>query len=635
MTPSLAGQETVVRRAAIRHSGGDPLSTRIGIAAHLRDLRLHPPALPASAILIVRRLTDPLPRTLPAGVRPASRVLSWEAAARGALDGIARRAARPAWESPGSETEAVCFADLAELLAALALDWLDHSLGSRWWWRTYFGSSSPHALWLPQWLQHTSYWVPAFLILDARCRLPDFVAALPGSVPVEFLQAAKSALSTRTAPMPRAPAGPTSGLPDSSPVRSVQEASHPRKPIPAALKRLLPEERPPTTLSQDGSPIPLLPSRKPDPPEPPQEQIAFEPPPEQSQTGAAPQAKAHEVIATRRRSTYAAPAVPVLPDSIEAAQPAPDVDWLVPRAPVPNVADIREASPSVPARADRQQPLKTRSIEEPKSDPHFEAPPAYPITGPASQSTPSAPAAPLGSPDIEPPYVSDSSPEPSQHVVETSQAPSLVPIRTQFGGLFFLLNAALHLDLYGDFSQPLRRELPISPWDLLALLAENLEVPAYASDPIHHLLAELAGRAVSSPPGAGWNPAGWNVPSKWLEPFDPDGIVRWRKRRNRYTITHAAGFALYDGPMPRRARRRLWIAHLISYLSARLTPGAAGARELLCRYVQHPARVLVTPAHVSIHFSLESHPIEIRLAGLDRDPGWIPSAGRHVTFHFD
>jgi hypothetical protein len=31
---------------------------------------------------------------------------------------------------------------------------------------------------------------------------------------------------------------------------------------------------------------------------------------------------------------------------------------------------------------------------------------------------------------------------------------------------------------------------------------------------------------------------------------------------------------------------------------------------------------------------LATLPIELRIAGLDRDPGWIPSAGRSISFHF-
>jgi hypothetical protein len=46
-------------------------------------------------------------------------------------------------------------------------------------------------------------------------------------------------------------------------------------------------------------------------------------------------------------------------------------------------------------------------------------------------------------------------------------------------------------------------------------------------------------------------------------------------------------------------------------------------------------RIALTPAHVDVFFSLAAHPIEIRLSGLDRDPGWLLPAGRHVAFHFD
>jgi hypothetical protein len=38
---------------------------------------------------------------------------------------------------------------------------------------------------------------------------------------------------------------------------------------------------------------------------------------------------------------------------------------------------------------------------------------------------------------------------------------------------------------------------------------------------------------------------------------------------------------------------------------------------------------------LEVGFSLETYPLEIRLAGLDRDPGWIPAAGRTVRFRFE
>jgi len=50
---------------------------------------------------------------------------------------------------------------------------------------------------------------------------------------------------------------------------------------------------------------------------------------------------------------------------------------------------------------------------------------------------------------------------------------------------------------------------------------------------------------------------------------------------------------------------------------------------------QHRARILSTATHLDIVFSLADLPIEIRWSGLDRDPGWIPSADRIVMFHYE
>ena len=47
-----------------------------------------------------------------------------------------------------------------------------------------------------------------------------------------------------------------------------------------------------------------------------------------------------------------------------------------------------------------------------------------------------------------------------------------------------------------------------------------------------------------------------------------------------------------------------------------------------------PARVRVTRSHVDAHFRLEDVRLEIRRAGLDLNPGWLPWLGRVVTFHF-
>jgi hypothetical protein len=49
---------------------------------------------------------------------------------------------------------------------------------------------------------------------------------------------------------------------------------------------------------------------------------------------------------------------------------------------------------------------------------------------------------------------------------------------------------------------------------------------------------------------------------------------------------------------------------------------------------ERKATVAVTATNLDVTFSLADLPFEIRLSGLDRDPGWIPAAGKFVRFHF-
>jgi hypothetical protein len=72
---------------------------------------------------------------------------------------------------------------------------------------------------------------------------------------------------------------------------------------------------------------------------------------------------------------------------------------------------------------------------------------------------------------------------------------------------------------------------------------------------------------------------------------------------------------------------------MAEYFRARLVRalGREDAVPLLCRL---PAQVAFTLTHVDVTFSIDHHPIEIRAAVLDRDPGWIPAAGRYLAFHF-
>ncbi len=120
------------RRGTAPSPGTAGLQRRV---AHLLGtVELEPQDLPAAAVLVVRRLGDPLPGRFlpgPAALRVGP---AWEGASRAALAALRRSAARPALGPVPPDAPAVLFADRAELLVCLARDLL-RGEGGRWWWR--------------------------------------------------------------------------------------------------------------------------------------------------------------------------------------------------------------------------------------------------------------------------------------------------------------------------------------------------------------------------------------------------------------------------------------------------------------------------------------------------------------------
>jgi hypothetical protein len=51
--------------------------------------------------------------------------------------------------------------------------------------------------------------------------------------------------------------------------------------------------------------------------------------------------------------------------------------------------------------------------------------------------------------------------------------------------------------------------------------------------------------------------------------------------------------------------------------------------------LRQPGRVLATETHLDLDLATIEIDVELRLAGLDLDPGWVPWLGRVVAFHYD
>jgi hypothetical protein len=245
-----------------------------------------------------------------------------------------------------------------------------------------------------------------------------------------------------------------------------------------------------------------------------------------------------------------------------------------------------------------------------------------------------------------------------------------IECETEFGGLFYLINLGIFLGLYGDFTTPAECDPSLSIWDFVALLGRELLGREIESDPLWPLLAAFAGRARHEAPGENFAaPDSWRMPPHWLEPYSERCTWRWTSAGGRLRVTHARGFTVLDVPLTEEdaaAQHTLelrnyecarefefepepsgdepaveplhrWLNWLMPYARVRLAQalGLSFAEDVPRVLCAHRARIIFTATHLDIFLSLAELPVGVRLSGLDRDPGWVPAAGKFISFHFE
>lgn len=238
-------------------------------------------------------------------------------------------------------------------------------------------------------------------------------------------------------------------------------------------------------------------------------------------------------------------------------------------------------------------------------------------------------------------------------------------LETAYGGVFHLLNLALALGLYPDFTSPAERGIALHPWDYLSLLARELVGAEFEADPLCGWLADAAGRPQGVEAGL-WASAperDWQMPPHWLTPWAAQAKP-WRcvVARGRQALWHPVGFCVADlsgnetllgaqwpgwaaprrvvpctRPAPRAVRSWAdWIARFAAFVRARLAAATGWSQgDAAQRLLRVPARVCRSAEYLEVRMSLAALPIEVRLAGLDRDLGWLPAAGCDLRYHFD
>ena len=582
----------------LRVHGGDPAAA----ARELGRVSLRPESMPARAVLVLRHLDDPLPGVLGTAASP-----TWERAARSALDARLREAARPSAGPVPAGAIAVLFEDRSQLLAALAADWMAGSLGNHWWWREFVRSRVASDAVIQAWMRDARATPAALGLLADRGGAAAFARALPpsavSSLTVAVLRAwgapqpAVTAAEGMTGTAAAAGAGPPAPL--------VPWASGAAEAADAGLTRAarlllgvgLSLARAPATASRAVFWTSVrawleAPADAPVRPGPAPDGHARRPAGHRVATlrdaaggaagqqaaaaaGARPGAAGRRLEPARRPGSLSPPGPAGDQDGGNPVQPARGITGSLPRATPPGSAPGRYPPDRSAKGPDRPRIPAGRADDRPAGQPRRVA--VAGVTGPP--------------PDAGPALTADGE---QAHPVTAAWR-----VDTAFAGLFFLLNVALNAGLYGDFTRPATPGIPVSPWHLVALLGEQLLYPGAKragpndEDPVWALLARLAGPA--EPAIAGRRPSS----------AAPRALRRWVRR--------LAG----------RLRPELSLA-------LGCTPDAVG--DVLLR---HPGRVEATATHVDVMLSLAGLPIEVRLAGLDRDPGWIPAAGRTVAFHFD
>jgi len=642
---------TFVGRLRIRSRSSDPQAEQQRIERMLRSATLHPSGLPESAMLVVRRLADPLPSRLRAGPYDLLPDASWQRAVTASLEKLAASAARPAYGAVPAETDAVLFYDRAEVLAALALDWMGGTLPVQWWWREFLRGRDALTTLLQEWTESPQYVPGALDLLANRARAVQFVQRMPEQAASEILATVLMAFNV-----------PRPGAEDRSPQKIAEDCSGAQQPTAAAIvnlqksphlitlpppfRRWVPEADTPALLpAQSALMIQALMLRR---------------APAVARTLAFQkdllrwQATAESLAAIEDRETEAVQEELPRGASQEKAaaveMPAIMVGQGSAAAPQ-TVVPFSSTSPEhLAEKVVAAERVMATSSETHNAPPHSMASPGQQFAITSASTGFQETLRPREMDDQTPASAQGSASEPVAAREEAQLGRASEPattLETEYGGVFFLLSLALYLYIYGDFTSPAEPGLELNIWDFLALMAFDLTDGEIEKDPLWTELAVLAGHPKSVRPGLGFDPPGeWRVPAEWLAAFADDCVPPPALIHGRMISMHPAGFTVVDVPAqadvaghmgepPEKVDRlQRWVGWMTGYFRARLVHalGRQDAVALLCR---RPARVVLTLTHVDVTFALDHHPIELRMAGLDRNLGWIPAAGRYVAFHFE
>jgi hypothetical protein len=552
--------DSTILRLRVKGSDLDPLALRGRLENVLNDVSLQP-RLPPSATLFIRKLNDPLPGSIQLDSPNPRAPEAWRHAFQTRFDQLVSSAARPAHGPVADSAESVVFYDYAELLASLTADWCSGVARTRWWWQALLKRGDLSQMIRQFWREKIEY-VPAALEHVVRKGLVvEFVSRLSDVEVREIVQSVVQVFGVTR--MTLIKAADFSVL-DVAP-KLIEEAQV--RTVQMPWRDVVPESDTPQLrpVQQFFIGIVLMVHRAPMR----VRTLTFAREVERCVMQVQEKEKEPSAVEVLRAPQIHSPEL-TEPKYIDAPKN------LAPIRENPIAADPVALKPDPPPEGSVKSVVKianaTFKYEDVEIEPTVEV---------------------VAEPPPPPPVVQ------SEQIVETTppeifQSLDAVVIETDLGGLFYLINLALFLEIYSDFTSPVEKfHDDLSIWDFVMIVGREINGERNLDDPIWTGLQDLQ-----------------DVQDK--NPVHP--------------VNH-------ENPVTKPA----WLTDLLPHLKARLilALGIDSEDPLAEILLHHHARVTITPTHLDVFFSLAQHPIEIRLSGLDRNPGWVPAAGRFIAFHYD
>ncbi len=665
--------KTLISKLRVKGFGVDSLAARLSFEKMFSENDFLPKGLPAKAIICIKHLRDPKPQTLQLqGFNLGNSSHIWRNSVSAEIERLYRRAVRPIRETVSNNTECIVFADDAELLACLAKDWIRGNLLGCWWWKSLFPNLSLPENLVGIWLEKAES-VPFALQLSAKQNCAaDFVrrlkpleikAVLQKIINVYGLIYVRNNLQTFRFTEQKLPVSDTGKLSEtqSSSVKNFEKNKTFDK-VPEWLK-IVPETIN-QTLNFDQKcllGISLMIVRSP--------RIVrtreFATQIKVWQNKPETQIQTTPKVSRKTRTTFPPTKTKKTAENSAALQTATKITENLSEKSFEFTDSTRKKSDSKVGNVEKlriRETAKTISPDNPKPSE---------LTQNLQTSDKSArPKTGFNNDKISVKVKKAERKKANKNPAKTEFETDFVEenefefsIVTLYGGIFFLLNVALHLHLYRDFTESGETEIELNIWDFVALAAEHFLGKKVKNDAVWQLLQKLSGRETGQKISSVMFKKDWRIPAGWLKTFQTNKPFVWKTGRKNLPVYHPAGFCIVDclkkpdietqlkaelkvyginfadvvkSDSAELQKSATWFRHLCEFMQVRLIQALNLEKQSQINEIlfKRTAQITVSATHLDVYFRLADLPIEVRMSGVDRNPSWIPAAGKFVNFHF-